>query len=391
MLLSILFLVVGVYTVNALAVAWGIVRTRRRPVPEAPDPWPLVSVVVAARNEEATITTCLESLLACSYPADRLEILVVDDFSTDRTAARVRATQRAAQRTPVSAGPARASDAEDDGPRIRLLQMADVMPDNGGHKSEAVARGVDAARGTVILTTDADCTVAPGWLRSMVRRCTPQTPFVAGPVQYAVSHRWFDRLQALEFTGLIAYGAGTLGLGVPTFCNSANVAVRRDVLKDLPNVPEGAARDEMLLQHVAYNTNRDVVFNPDADALVTTEPASHLRTYLQQQARWASMGTRYPYVLPRGLVLLLWVVHTALLAGVGAALFVPVWQQPVLAAFLVKFAADAVFTVPLVKHFGQEELLRSSVATEWLLLWAVPLVGVLGFLAPVEWKGRTLE
>ena len=380
MFLSLVYSIVGIYVVHLLAVAWGVLRVRREPTPDVPTTWPMVSVVIAARNEEATIEDCITSVLACDYPEDRLEVIVVDDFSTDRTAACVRTLQ------PVPAG-----GADDDASSpVRLIKMADVMPDNGGHKPEAVAQGVQAASGTVILTTDADCTVESGWLRSMVRRCTPKTPFVAGPVQYDVSYRWFDRLQALEFAGLIAYGAGTIGMGWPTFCNSANVAVRRDVIDHLNAVPDGAARDEMLLQHVAYGTDRDVAFNPDPAALVHTTPAPDVPTYVQQQARWASMGTRYPYTLPKAFVLLLWLAHAVLLLGAVAALALPSWQQPVLGTFLAKFAADAVLTMPMAKHLKQGDLLRSSVATELLLLWAVPLVGLLGTYAPTEWKGRSI-
>jgi succinoglycan biosynthesis protein ExoA len=48
-------------------------------------PAPLVTIVVAARNEEGHIQACLEALLAQEYPRDRLEILVLDGRSTDLT------------------------------------------------------------------------------------------------------------------------------------------------------------------------------------------------------------------------------------------------------------------------------------------------------------------
>ena len=50
---------------------------------------PSVSVVVPARNEAANIDACLRSLSAQTYPDDLLEIIVVDDRSTDDTAARI--------------------------------------------------------------------------------------------------------------------------------------------------------------------------------------------------------------------------------------------------------------------------------------------------------------
>jgi cellulose synthase/poly-beta-1,6-N-acetylglucosamine synthase-like glycosyltransferase len=47
---------------------------------------PFISVVVAARDEENKISPCIQSLLNQDYPVDKHEIIIVDDFSTDKTA-----------------------------------------------------------------------------------------------------------------------------------------------------------------------------------------------------------------------------------------------------------------------------------------------------------------
>jgi len=367
----------AVYALQMVAAAIGFARVRRQDQPPPPDSWPSVSVIVPARNEADGIEACLESLRACNYPADRLEIIVVDDFSTDGTAARVRARQ-----------PAGHSPADT---QVRLVEMEGNGARSGPHKPAAVAHGVEAAGGEVILTTDADCRVPPEWVRSMVRHCTPDTPFVAGPVAYEHNNLFLPRLQALELMGLVAYGAGTLGISLPTFCNSANVAYRRDVIEAQSTAPNGAAQDELLLQHVAYATDRQVAFNPDPDACVTTEPAPSFTDYLEQQARWAHMGLRYPFALPRAMVVTLWLIHAALLLAAAVALAIPAWRQPTLLAFLGKIGADALLTAPAARHFGQGRLLRSAVPTELLLLLAVPIVGLVGTFGDVTWKGRELE
>ena len=378
-ILIVLALVVAGYVLQVGAAALGFAKARQQPPPPAPTTWPEVSIIVPARNEADGIEACLDSLRACDYPADRYEIIVVDDFSTDGTAARVRARQPAGHPAPT----------DDRG--IRLVEMESMNGRQGNHKPAAVARGVEAAEGDVILTTDADCTVSPGWIRSMVKRCTPETPFVAGPVAYEHNDLFLPRLQALELMGLVAYGAGTLSLGLPTFCNSANVAYRREVIDARDAAPNGAAQDEMLLQHVAYDTERTVAFNPDPEALVRTEPAASFSAYLQQQARWAHMGLRYPFFVPRALVVGLWCTHTVLLLACAAALFLPTWRAPTLLALLGKIGIDALLTAPAARHFGQGRLLRSAVPTELLLLVAVPIVGLLGTFGDVEWKGRELE
>jgi len=104
--------------------------------PPLADP-PLVSVVVCAANAAVTLPACLRSLHQLDYP--RVELIVVDDGSSDETAAIAR---------------------RDDG--VRLLCQS--------HRGLAAARnaGVRAARGEIVAFTDADCVVERNWLRHLV-------------------------------------------------------------------------------------------------------------------------------------------------------------------------------------------------------------------------------
>ena len=107
--------------------------------PPLPVNWPRVSVVVPVYNRPARIEACLASLANLDYPENRIEIIVVDDGSTDFTAAVVRRFG------------------------VRLL----VQPRNMG---QSVARntGVAAAGGEIIAFLDSDCIAEPGWLRELV-------------------------------------------------------------------------------------------------------------------------------------------------------------------------------------------------------------------------------
>lgn len=377
--LVLLAAVTGTYVLQMGTAALGLALVRRQDPPTPPSRWPSVSVIVPARNEADGIAACLESLRACDYPANRYEIIVVNDGSTDGTAPRVRAHQTATPSPESNRAP------------VRMVATGEASGSGPRHKPHAVEQGIDAATGEIILTTDADCTVGPGWVKSMVVHCTPETPFVAGPVVYEHEDLFLPRLQALELLGLVAYGAGTLGLGMPTFCNSANVAYHRDVIPGSDASPNGAAQDELLLQHVAYATDREVTFTPDVDAVVTSQPAPSFVTYLQQQARWSQMGLRYPFWLPRVLVVGLWLTHTVLFLCGAVALAVPAWRQPTLGALLIKMAIDAVLTVPHARRVGQRDLLRSAVPTELMLVFVVPLVGLFGTFGSPKWKGRELH
>jgi chlorobactene glucosyltransferase len=108
----------------------------------APTDGPPVSVVIPARNEAATIETVVGSVLASRYPA--LEVIVVDDRSTDDTAAIV----------------ARLAGMD---PRLRLLSGAPLPPGWYG-KPWACSQGARAATGPLLLFTDADTRHEPDLL-----------------------------------------------------------------------------------------------------------------------------------------------------------------------------------------------------------------------------------
>ncbi len=115
-----------------------------RPDAKAPEPAPLVSVLIPARDEEANIAACLESLQKQDYP--NFEILVLDDNSSDNTSAVVEAM--AAQDS-----------------RIRLIR-GEPLPEDWAGKPFACYQLAKQARGSWLLFVDADTIHAPHMLRS---------------------------------------------------------------------------------------------------------------------------------------------------------------------------------------------------------------------------------
>ena len=88
LVLNFLLLYLGLWLLGMAFTAWRFAMRRgASPVGPLPVPLPRVSILIAARDEEASLPRCLASLRALNYPAERLEILVGDDGSTDRTAA----------------------------------------------------------------------------------------------------------------------------------------------------------------------------------------------------------------------------------------------------------------------------------------------------------------
>lgn len=360
--------------------ARGLRRVLARTLPPLPPDPPLVSVVVPARDEAEHLDACVRSVLDNEYPARCFEVIVVDDFSRDETAAVVRAVQAEAGRD-----------------RVRVLRLADRVPDEAdGHKGAALAWGIHEAGGRLILTTDADCTVEPGWIEGMVRAFrSARVGFVAGPVRMEPGRGLFGRFQALEFAGLVGVGAGALGAGVPNMCNSASVAYPRRVFEAMRVVIDEESPspwdDELMLQRIAAHPTLEAAFTPLPDAVVTTHAERSWAAFWRQRRRWAATGARYPNRPLVASLRLVWAFYAALLASAGLAFVWAGFWPFVTAAFVVKVAAEALVLVPITRHLGQSRLLVWFLPEQLLQVPYVVAVGLAGALGRPEWKGRRFE
>jgi glycosyltransferase involved in cell wall biosynthesis len=127
---------------------------------------PFISVVVAARDEEKNITHCIQSLLKQDYPVDKYEILIVDDFSTDKTAELIKKFEAS-------------------GANLKYLSSTAKRHEKiiVSYKREAIQTGINASKGKYILLTDADCILPPSWITTFSEQFIKENcVFIGGPV-----------------------------------------------------------------------------------------------------------------------------------------------------------------------------------------------------------------
>ncbi len=136
-------------------------------------PWPRLSVLVAAKDEESNIEACLGGLLAQDYPG--LEVIAVNDRSSDRTGEIIDAV----------AG----RDA-----RVTALHVRELPPGWAG-KNHAMYTGVQRATGDFLCFTDADCRYhAPGLLRAAVRHAQAQQIEFLSVLPELEAHTFWERV-----------------------------------------------------------------------------------------------------------------------------------------------------------------------------------------------------
>ena len=364
-----------------------VVRNEELPPAE---PLPFVTVIVPARDEAGSISACLDSIFAGDYPDDRFEVLVVDDLSRDATPDLVRRAMQRYNRTLATAG----LDEGDDVPRLRLIPMPENEDRARAHKKRAIEKGIEHARGAIILTTDADCTVPPHWMRRMTATFDDETALVSGPVLYPTGSATAN-VAALEFLGLVAVGAGAIGIGRPNLCNGANVAYRRDVFDALGGFAGidhlTSGDDELLMQKIAYTTDWRVRFCPAPDAAVLTEAPDSIRAFFEQRRRWASKGAHYPHPALIALIGAIYTFYVALLGGLIALPFVPGLTLLVLAGFALKAIPEAALLGAACRHVGRSRLMAYFLPAQFLHLPYIVAMGAAGALGGYEWKGRQID
>ncbi len=364
MFTTLLFATAVIYFGVMVFCALGMRRSERLPTGDGSEP--PVSVIVAARNEEHYIRECVESLLRLDYPPGKLQIIVVNDSSTDRTAE-------------ILAGflphP--------------LLHVTETKPGDGPlrGKTNAVATGMRVARGDIILLTDADCIVPRQWVRETVRCMTPETGIVGG-FTVLRAHTLFERIQSLDWIFLFGIASGGAGWGMPLTVVGNNFAIRRaayDETGGYEAIPFSVTEDYALVRSVLHRAKYKIRFPLNPGTLVESHPCSSFLHLFRQKQRWGvgglDMALRGMLIMAAGWVARLFVVCSA-------AAFAPAMTS---AAAAILLAGDLLFLMRPLQRFSRLSLLRSFLPFEIFLTIYVLLLPFVSIASKkVIWKERRL-
>jgi len=327
---------------------------------------PKATVLVPFRNEEANLPGLLSDLLKQDYPRDLLEIILIDDHSSDHGAELVASY----------------------GKQVKIIRLSDTAMG----KKAALEAGVAASQAEWILTTDADCRLPKGWVSSLIRVGQGSGAcMVCGTVAIDSSSRSIlSVVQVLETHLLQRMGSAALSLGFPLLNTGASLAFRRDAFIEVGGYSANrqlASGDDtflLLAMHSAHPGRVVPCILPESRVTTAAEP--DWGAYLAQRHRRASKVGHYrsPYILLLGAFLFLAQCTT--------------WIALVL--FLSGIVSFQMLTLFLALRFLPEILLLGSKLPFRHLLAAVPVSLVfpllnMGALLPIgtrgqTWKGRPL-
>lgn len=346
---------------------------------------PFISVVVPARDAASTLTPLLQELNAQRYPRELYEVIVVDDHSGDGTAELVRGFART-------------------WPALQLLQAGD-----GQGKKAAITQGVEAAKGDLVVLTDADARMGPRHLELIADHWNKEQPaLLLMPVHTSGGRGLVAWVQRKEQSALQAASMGSALRGNPVLANGANLAFSKPAFRRVGGFQgdRHASGDDMFLLRRMRRHHLKVSALAVPEVHVRVVPEEHWRGFFAQRLRWA--GKMWSYREISGMM-----AAVAALVFPWALLVVTAWVlgnlrigQGAAYSLVLLLGAWFVWVFPILRLVRSMERLQSKVhdAPEparsdgaWstipaLILFSLysPAIAIMSIFVRPKWKGRRI-
>ncbi len=362
-----ILLVVGIsYYFLIVLFTWGWFKMKQGFVPEK-IPQTKVSIVIAVRNEEKNIINLLEKLNNQNYQKELIEVIIVDDHSTDNT---VDLIKNFAKNHPGT--------------------VIKVINSQGEGKKDAVKTGVNLAKYDFILTTDGDSLPGDFWIERMAGYYEKYKPkLILGPVVYTNEKGFLQKLFSIDFISLVATGAGAAGIGLPFMGNAANMGFEKSIYTGDVNNNFASGDDIFLIHTVKQNSgNKAIHFLKEPEAAVKTPVPENIKEFIKQRLRWGSKAKGYKNAISIITSLTVFIFNTGLLllflAGFFFKWIFAVWFLFILFKTLIDF--------PLLKGFadfsGKSKLLVYVFPMELIYPFYITITGIGALFFKYEWKER---
>jgi cellulose synthase/poly-beta-1,6-N-acetylglucosamine synthase-like glycosyltransferase len=330
----------------------------------ADDQLPTASVMVAVRDEEKVISRCLDALDKLVYPSGKLQIIVINDSSTDATSEIIRKFIL-------------------EKPQFTFIDGVEPTGHLRG-KTNALVQGLKVATGEIILTTDADCKVNPLWAKTLASYFTDGVGLLGGMTSQETGSVW-KGMQHLDFMYLLGAGSGTINAGLPLSVIGNNMAYLRKAYNETggyESMPFSVTEDSQLLAAISKLKKYKIIYPLDKDTLIESIPVEGVISLYKQKKRWGIGGLNVP---PHGLL----VLGTAFFSHLLSVLILPFSLVTGLFAILTIVIADLFFLGSIVHRMRQLYTLKYFPFFEiYYFIYIIFLPFILLFSKSVEWKGR---
>ncbi|MGZ5242601.1 MAG: glycosyltransferase [Bacteroidia bacterium] len=340
------------------------------------------SVIIPARNEQNNIANCLQDIVNQDYNINNFEIIVVDDFSEDETVNEVEKFK--IQHT---------------NHQIHICQLSKMLrPGNyNSYKKLAIEQGILQSSFHWIITTDADCFRGKNWLRTIAAFIfqNQNIKLISAPVKLVFSDSFFEKAQALEFSGLIGIGAACISRKMPTMCNGANLIYQKSAFYEVDgfrgNNNLASGDDEFLMHKIAAKHPEDVMFLKSKSAIVSTPALTSISTFLQQRKRWASKSRNYSSLRLTLLLAAIYMFYLLTLICFISGFYDYKYFVILLVGLCLKCIPEWIFLRNVSGFFNQSKLMKYYLPTLFFQTLYVVIIGIYANFGKYNWKGRQVK
>jgi cellulose synthase/poly-beta-1,6-N-acetylglucosamine synthase-like glycosyltransferase len=328
---------------------------------------PLISIIIVARNEQDTLPHCLQSLTRLTYPREKMEWVLVNDRSKDRT-------EKLMQ------------DFEERFDQTQVITI-DKLPEQYTGKCYGLIQGVKASTGEILFFTDADCMVPPNWIQSTLGQYDEKTGMVGGFLvldQKEEKATIFDRIQSLDWINITTVGTAFANLNCPLSVFGNNFSIKRETYEKaggFESIEKHWIEDYALVRNVRSLTNQTVRIRLDRENLVYTRPVKDLKAFYHQRKRWA-IGGRSHNVLGFLLMSTAFLIHLLIPISIVIGEIIHGFL-----AFLCVLLADTFFLSYPLKKLNRIDLLKCMIPYElYYFGYSIFFAPLFLFARKVQWK-----
>lgn len=237
--------------------------------------FPKVSVIVAGRNESENIARCTESLSRLNYPKDLLEIILVNDNSSDNTYELM-------------------NESAKDFPFIKVINSSKSNSGNLKGKANAIDTAILMCKGDIIISTDADCVVNPDWVRETVAYYAGNISMVCGFTNIEYDDTLFSRLQSIDWIYLLALASSSSGLNLILSCIGNNLSFTKAAYNETGGysaIGFSVTEDLALMRKINSYKKFKIIYPVDRKCIVMTKACKTAAELFSQKRRWFRGGT----------------------------------------------------------------------------------------------------
>lgn len=330
-----------------------------------------ISIVVPFRNEVTRIQVLLQSLEKLKLPSIPVEIIYVDDSSTDNTKNIIAHYHH-----------------------THLLHLPfSIVQAIGEGKKSAQQTGIQLARFSYVALTDADCSLPELWLEKILDTLEADTVLWCGLVDYDQHGLlWSQQFFNIEHRALVLCGAASFGLKKPIYCSGANMVVHKPTYNQLLqhlHASDIASGDDVFLLHTALEllpVNR-IKYCLDIEARVKTVPPPTFNEFFKQRIRWGAKTRLYRLLFPKYVATIVFCFHLILFGLLIANVFSAHCFKTFIILMTSKIFAEAVLFHQSRKLFDDKYIFFKHIV--WQPVYILYIVAA-GIMAAV-YTNKTLK